>query len=86
METSNPFSPPNAIDLPIARYLHASWGIVGCCLGGYLAGLAVKQLLGGQTDGVRMLIVSATAMTVIGLLLAFWQKITPRSIGRALKG
>jgi len=75
-----------AVELPVAMYLRASWGIVGCCLGGYLAGLAVKQLLGAQSDGVRMVIVSATAFATIGALLVFWQKITPRSIGRALKG
>jgi uncharacterized membrane protein AbrB (regulator of aidB expression) len=75
-----------AIELPIGRYLRASWGIVGCCLGGYVAGFVAKQLLADQSDGVRMVIVSATAFAAIGVLLAFWQHITPRSIGRALKG
>jgi O-antigen/teichoic acid export membrane protein len=75
-----------AIRLPVGEYLRAAWGIVGCCLGGFVAGLVVKQLLGDQSDGVRMAIVAATAVVVIGLLLAFWQNITPRSIGRSLKG
>jgi O-antigen/teichoic acid export membrane protein len=75
-----------AIDLPIVHYLRSAWGIVGCCLGGYVAGLVVKQFLGAQSDGVRMVIVSATAFATIGVLLAFWQKITPRAIGRAIKG
>jgi O-antigen/teichoic acid export membrane protein len=75
-----------AIHLPLGDYLRASWGIVGCCLGGYLAGLGAKQLLGGASDGVRMIGVTTVAFVTIGLLLAYWQKITPRSIARTLKG
>jgi PST family polysaccharide transporter len=75
-----------AIQLPIGDYLRAAWGIVGCCLGGFVAGFVVDHLLASQGDGTRMVAVAATAFGVIGLLLAFWQKITPRSIGRTLKG
>jgi hypothetical protein len=32
-----------------------------------------------------MVIVAATSLVVTGLLLALWQGITPRSIGRTLK-
>ena len=67
-----------AIKLPIGQYLRASWGIVGCCLGGYLGGLAVKQVLTHESDGTRMVIVAATSFVVTGLLLAFWQKIKGR--------
>jgi O-antigen/teichoic acid export membrane protein len=75
-----------AIQLPLGKYLYASWGIVGCCIGGYVAGVIVKHLLGDTSDSARMIIVAATAFMVIGLLLAYWQKITPRSISRTLKG
>ncbi|HEX5061230.1 MAG TPA: oligosaccharide flippase family protein [Kofleriaceae bacterium] len=75
-----------AIDLPIGQYLRAAWGIVGCCLGGYVAGLVVRHLLAHESDKMRMVIVAATSFVVTGFLLAFWQKITPRSIGRSLKG
>ena len=75
-----------AIRLPVGLYLRAAWGIIGSCLAGFLAGLAVEHLLAAESDGVRLVLVAGTAFAVIGALLAFWQKITPRSIGRALKG
>ncbi len=75
-----------AIQLPVSQYLRAAWGIVGCCLGGFVAGFVVDHLLASHSDGTRMVAVAATAFGVIGLLLAFWQNITPRSIGRTLKG
>jgi len=74
-----------AICLPMREYLHAAWGIVGCCLGGFLAGLVLKQFLGGVSDSARMIMVAGTALFVTATLLATWQKITPRSISRTLK-
>jgi O-antigen/teichoic acid export membrane protein len=75
-----------AIDLPVGAYLRASWGIVGCCLAGFVVGLVVKVVLAGSSDKVRLLLVGAASMTTILVLLAYWQKITPRSISRTLKG
>jgi hypothetical protein len=35
---------------------------------------------------LRLAAIGGTAFGVIGLLLAVWQGITPRSIGKSLKG
>lgn len=73
------------VSLPVRDYLRGSWGIVGCCLGGFVAGLVLKQFLGGVSDSARMTMVAAISLLVTGALLATWQKITPGSIARALK-
>jgi PST family polysaccharide transporter len=75
-----------AIRLPVGQYLRAAWGIVGCCLGGFIAGFVVDHALASHADGTRLVVVAVTAFSVIGAMLAFWQKITPRSITRSLKG
>src|SRR5436190_10725588 len=75
-----------SIDLPLAPYLRASAGICACCVGGALGGLAMLWALAGASDFVRMIAVGGTALAVTILLLATWQGITPRSIGRALRG
>lgn len=75
-----------AIRLPVGQYLRAAWGIVGCCLGGFVAGFVVDHALASHADGTRLVVVAVTAFGVIGAMLAFWQKITPRSITRSLKG
>ena len=75
-----------AIRLPVSHYLRAAWGIVGCCLAGFVAGLVIKQFLDSHTDGWRMLIVAITSLVVTAGMLSVWQGITPRSISRTLKG
>lgn len=75
-----------AIELPLAAYLRAAWGIVGCCVGGLAAGYGVTVATPGASNGVRMIAVSAAAVAVTLGLLVTWQKITPRSIQAALKG
>jgi O-antigen/teichoic acid export membrane protein len=74
-----------AIDLPLTDYARAAWGIVGCCLGGFLAGLATKLALADSSDKLRLGVVSAVTFGVILLLLGFWQKITPRTIAASMK-
>jgi PST family polysaccharide transporter len=74
-----------AIDLPLGTYLRAAWGIIGCCLGGFVAGLATKLAMPGASDSLRLVVVSAVTFAVIIALLAFWQKITPASIKRSMK-
>jgi O-antigen/teichoic acid export membrane protein len=74
-----------AIDLPLIDYWKAAWGIIGCCLGGFIAGLATKLAMSGASDKLRLVVVSAVTFSVILLLLAFWQKITPRSISASMK-
>jgi len=74
-----------AIDLPLAHYARAAWGIIGCCLAGFVAGLATKLALAGSTDKVRLVVVSMASLSVTVLLFATWQKITPRAITRTMK-
>jgi O-antigen/teichoic acid export membrane protein len=75
-----------SIDLPLGPYLRAAGGIVGCCAGGALGGLAVLWGLAGASDGVRMVAVGVSSLAVTAVLLATWQGITPRSIASALRG
>lgn len=74
------------IELPIGQYLRGAWGIVGCCAAGLCAGEAVSLALRHEGPGVRMVAIGGSALAVIGLLLATWQRITPRSISKSLKG
>jgi teichuronic acid exporter len=75
-----------SLKLPLWAYARASWGIVGCCLAGLAAGFAASLALASASDVVRMLVIGATALVVTFALVAFWQKITPRSITRSIKG
>jgi teichuronic acid exporter len=74
-----------SIDLPIRDYLRGSWGIIGCCLAGLAAGLAVSLALPNARDATRLFTVGGAALAVTITLLATWQKITPRSIIAALR-
>ena len=74
------------IELPLRSYLRRAWGIIGCCLGGFAAGLAVDLALPHASDLVRLVAIGGTAIVVIVALLSTGQQITPRSIGAALKG
>jgi hypothetical protein len=74
-----------AIDLPLGAYLRGAWGIIGCCLAGLAAGLAVSYALAASPP-VRMGAIAAASLAVTGVLLALWQKITPRSITTAVRG
>ena len=74
------------IDLPLSRYLGASVPIAICAGVGIAAGFAIDLLLvPTASDPLRLLTIATTALATIGLLLAFWQGITPRSILRSLK-
>ncbi|HUS32355.1 MAG TPA: oligosaccharide flippase family protein [Kofleriaceae bacterium] len=74
------------IDLPLGLYFRGAWGIVGTCAAGLCAGMAVSLALPHAGPAVRMLAIGGTAIGVIALLLAVWQKITPRSMLRAVRG
>jgi O-antigen/teichoic acid export membrane protein len=74
------------IDLPVREYLAASFGIIASCGLGIAAGFGVSALLPDATYMIRMLLVGGTSLVVTALLLGCWQKITPRSIARTLKG
>ena len=74
-----------AIALPIGRYLRGAGGIIASCAAGYAAGLAVDRALVGAGDGVRMVAVAGVALAVMLVLVARWQRITPRSIAASLR-
>jgi PST family polysaccharide transporter len=73
-----------SIELPIGRFLRESWGMLGCCLAGAIAGLGVSLLLPHASDVVRMLAIGLTSVGVMLLLIVTWQKITPKSIKASL--
>ena len=75
----------STLELPLRTYLKAAWGIIGCCIAGGLAGLAVSLVL-HTGPAIRMVAIGGTSLGVMLALLSTWQKITPRSIGRSLKG
>ncbi len=74
------------IDLPLRQYAKGTWGVVACCLAGFVAGLGASAAMTTAPPVARLLGISATALAVTFLLVAYWQKITPRSVARALKG
>lgn len=75
-----------AIKLPMRPYLLGAWGIVACCIAGLAVGLGMSIALAGYSATVRILAIGGSTLTVIVLLLAFWQGITPKAISRAIKG
>jgi O-antigen/teichoic acid export membrane protein len=74
------------VDLPVRRYLAACGGVLASCGLGIAAGLAAHVLLAGSSDVARMLGSAGAMLAVTAVLLASWQKITPRSIASSLKG
>ncbi len=73
------------IGLPLRTYTMASLGIIACCVAGVGAGFAVSHLLAESSNVTRMLAIGGTSLAVTALLLSTWQKITPRSVMRALQ-
>ena len=74
------------LELKLRTYFKATWGIIGCCVAGGLAGLGVSLAIPTASPGVRMVIVGSTAIAVMLALLATWQNITPSTIAKSLKG
>jgi O-antigen/teichoic acid export membrane protein len=75
-----------AIDLPVGDYLRGSWTIVACAAGGLAVGLVASLAMRGAGDVARMVVVGGSGLVVTFALLAVWQKITPRSVARAIRG
>ncbi|MFN0247499.1 MAG: oligosaccharide flippase family protein [Kofleriaceae bacterium] len=76
----------HSIELSTVRYLKACWGVVGCCVAGFVVGLVVSYVMAGASDGARLAAMASSSLVVMFGLVATWQKITPRSIARAVKG
>jgi polysaccharide transporter, PST family len=75
----------HTIKLPVREYLQASWGIVASCAIGCGVGFAVDFLIVPHaSDAVRLGAIGGSALLTMGLLLVFWQKITPRGITASL--
>ncbi len=75
----------HTVKLPVREYLAASWGIITSCAIGCGVGFGVSYLLPHAGDALRLVAVGGSALVAIGLLLVYWQKLTPRSIANALK-
>lgn len=75
-----------SIDLPFKQYARSSWGIIGSCLVGLVVGAVASLALTGGPPGVRLVVISGVALSAIIVAVMVWQKITPRSVARLLKG
>jgi O-antigen/teichoic acid export membrane protein len=73
------------IDLPVGPYLRQTMPIMACAAAGIGVGFAVDVAIGNASDLVRLIAIGGSAIAMIVLLLATWQKITPRSIAASLK-
>jgi O-antigen/teichoic acid export membrane protein len=72
------------IGLDLRAYVRGTWGIIASCGIGTAVGFGVSALIPHASDLVRLIAVGGSALAVIALLLATWQKITPRSISGSL--
>jgi hypothetical protein len=72
------------IDLDLRAYVRGTWGIIASCGIGTAVGFGVGALIPHASDLVRVLAIGGSALAVIAILLATWQKITPRSIAGSL--
>jgi O-antigen/teichoic acid export membrane protein len=75
-----------SVGLPLVAYMRACWGILGCCFAGFAVGYAVSVTLPDVSAITRLVTISGAALAVTFLLVAYWQKITPRSVIAAIKG
>jgi teichuronic acid exporter len=73
------------IDLDMRDYARGTLGVIACCAIGTAVGFAVGAALASASDAVRIVAVGGSALGTIAVLLATWQKITPRSIAAALR-
>ena len=73
------------VDLPVAQYAKAAFGILGCAAVGLALGLVADVLAHHAHDGLRIAIISAVALVGTFGALATWQHVTPRSIVASLR-
>lgn len=75
------------VGLPLLDYLRGGAGIVACAVAALAVGFGISLVLpAGTGHPARIVAQGAPAMVVLFVLLAYWQKVTPRSIARAVKG
>jgi O-antigen/teichoic acid export membrane protein len=75
----------HTVRLNVREYVQASWGIIATCAVGLGVGFAVDRALPDVSNAVRLASLAAAALGSIGVLLVFWQKLTPRSIAAGLR-
>ena len=76
----------HTVKLPVREYLRASWGIIASCAIGCGVGFVVDFLLVPDAgDLLRLMAIAGSALVTMGLLLVYWQKLTPRGISASLK-
>jgi len=73
------------IDLPVGRYITQSVPIMICAGAGIAVGFTIDLAMPDAPDALRLVSISASALTTIAILLATWQKITPKFIASSLK-
>ena len=74
------------IDLPLREYGRRTWGLVACCAAGFAIGLVVSHAVPVRAAPARLVLIGGSALVTMGVLLATWQKLTPATIRRAVKG
>ncbi len=74
------------IGITATVYLKRVMGIPGCALLALGAGAGARWLAAPLPYWARLLIVSAVFLTVLGVLLAYLQGISPRTIAMSLRG
>ncbi len=78
-----------SIQLSVLDYLRSGGGIVACAAAGLGVGVAIKLALRAALpdagDATVIVAVGLPALATMFGLLATWQKITPRSVGQALR-
>jgi O-antigen/teichoic acid export membrane protein len=75
----------HTVRLPVREYLQASWGIIASCGIGCAVGFGVDLALPHAGDLVRLVAIGGSALVATGLLLVYWQHLTPRSISTSLR-
>jgi O-antigen/teichoic acid export membrane protein len=69
---------------PLA-YLKRIGGIPACSVGAMAAGFAVRAITPQLADGPRLIVIASVTLLVLGVLLAYLQDISPRTVLRALR-
>jgi len=77
------------IELPIFTYLRGGVGIIACAGAGLGTGVVIKlalyELAPQAGNALVIVAVGLPGLATMAGLLAFWQKVTPRSIAATLK-
>jgi O-antigen/teichoic acid export membrane protein len=73
------------IELPVGTYVSKTVPIIACAAAGIAVGFAVDLALPHAPDAARLVAIAGSALATIALLLATWQKITPKFIAASLK-